>query len=262
MSENKLELKDIYDDAILQGSTEGAEIIKRCGAKTRIDGRTELMTRFQASQKADGLAEKLGGDGKVSYAIASILYTSTIIYGKLGETFLKEKLQESGEEFSLEEYCNAICESVLRSYNNETRKQKVFEGVKAAMSESGAAGIEANAAKAAIMQYMYWDDKCFEEGLAIEEAFVNGENVEFELLYDKMIRSKFGEINDAAALENLNIVYDYLKDNLSLITVTYKDIYPEISDTKLLVYYISRLGCEEIERVKELSKKPDGDTNQ
>lgn len=61
MSENKVELKDIYDDAILQGSVEGAEIIKRCGAKTRIDGRTELMTRFQASQKADELAEKLGG---------------------------------------------------------------------------------------------------------------------------------------------------------------------------------------------------------
>ena len=105
------------------------------------------------------------------------------------------------------------------------------------------------------MQYMYWDDKCFEEGLAIEEAFMNGEIVEFESLYDKMIRSKYGEIDNAAALENLNIVYDYLKDNLSLITVTYKDIYPEISDEKLLIYYISRLGVEEIERVKALAFK-------
>jgi len=146
------------------------------------------------------------------------------------------------------------------TYNNESRKQKVIEGVRAAVSESGTACIEANAAKAAIMQHMYWDNKCFEEGFAIEEDFMNGEIVEFELLYDKMIRSKYGEIDDAAASENLNIVYDYLKDNLSLITVTYKDIYPGISDTKLLVYYISRLGCEEIERVKELSKKPNSDT--
>jgi len=84
---------------------------------------------------------------------------------------------------------------------------------------------------------------------------MNGEVVEFESLYEKMIRSKFGEIDEVTALENLNIVYDYLKENLSLITVTYKDIYPEISDAKLLVYYISRLGCEEIERVKELAMK-------
>lgn len=255
MSENKVELRDIYDDAILQGSVEGAEIIKRCGAKCRVDGRTELMTRYQSSQKAARLTEKLGGDAKVSYAIAAILYTATIIYGKLGETFLKEKLQESGEEFSLEEYCDAVSKSVLMTYNNEGRKQKVFEGVKAAMSEACTASIEANAAKAAIMQYMYWDDKCFEEGLAIEEAFMNGEIVEFEALYDKMIHSKYGEIDNAAALENLNIVYDYLKDNLSLITGTYKDIYPEISDEKLLIYYISRLGVEEIERVKALAFK-------
>lgn len=199
--------------------------------------------------------KNLGGDGKVSYAIASILYTSTIIYGKLGETFLKEKLQESGEEFSLEEYCNAICESVLRSYNNETRKQKVFEGIKAAMSDSRTSDIEANAAKAAIMQYLYWNDKCFEEGFAIEEAFMNGEIVEFDLLYDKLIHSKYGEIDGAAALKNLNIVYDYLKVNLPKISITYKDIYPEASDAKLLIYYISRLGCEETERVKELSLK-------
>jgi len=151
MSESKIELKDIYDDAILQGSVEGAEIMKRCGAKCRIDGRTELMTRYQASQKAARLAEKLGADAKVGYAIAAILYTATIIYGKLGEAFLKEKLQESVEAFSLEEYCDAIGESVLREYNNENRKQQVFEGVKAAMSESSTANIEANAAKAAIM---------------------------------------------------------------------------------------------------------------
>ncbi len=251
MDANKLELKDIYDDAILQGSVEDSEIIKRCGAKTKVDGSTELMTRHLSSQKADSLAEKLGGDPKVSYAIAAILYTSTIVYGRLGETFLREKLQEIGEEFSLDEYCNAICESVLRNYNNESRKQKVFEGIKAAMSDSNS--VEATAAKAAIMIHEYWNDKDFDKGNAIEEAFLNGEIVEFESLCDKMVHSKFGEIDDATALKNLNIAYNYLKDNLSKISITYKDIYPEVSNAKLLVYYISRLSPEEVERVKELS---------
>ena len=41
MSESRIELKDIYNDAILQGTVEGAEITKRCGAKVRMDGATD-----------------------------------------------------------------------------------------------------------------------------------------------------------------------------------------------------------------------------
>ena len=252
MSENKIELKDIYSDAILQGTVDGAMIVKRCDGRTRIDECTDIAKRPFSCQKAADLAEKLGGDAKVSYAIATILSSATIIYGKLGEAFLREKLRETGEEFSLEEYCNALSESVFREYNNEDKKQKVLDGIRAAMSDSDC--IEANAAKAALMRHAYWDEKEFEKGDAVQEDYLNGGIVEYESLYDKMILLRFGEIEDAAAIENLHIVYDYLKSNIPFIAATYREIYPEVSDEKLLVYFIARLGYGEIERAKELSR--------
>ena len=68
-----------------------------------------------------------------------------------------------------------------------------------------------------------------------------------------MIHSKYGDFDEATALKNLNIVYNCLKNNFPKIAVTYKDIYPEVSDAKLLAYYIARLGFKEVERVIELS---------
>lgn len=250
MSENKIELKDIYDDAILVGTVEGAEITKRCGAKFRMDDTSELIVRSCACGTADRIAEKLDGDPKVAYAIACVLYNATILYGKVGEEFLREKLQECGEDFSLEEYCNAVAESVIRNYNGK-RKQKVIDGVKAALSNAD--NIEANAAKAAIMKHEYWHEKLFHEGDAVEEAFLKGETIEYMPLYEKMVRAKYGEIDEAAARNNLNTVYRYLKEQLTdKIVAGYGEIYPGIREEKLLVYFIARLGHEEVQRAKDL----------
>ena len=256
MSESRIELKDIYDDAILQGTVEGAEITKRCGAKVRMDGATELVVRGGACGTADRLAEKLDGDPKAAYAIACVLYNATVLYGKLGEEFLREKLHESGESFSLEEYCNAVAESVIRNYNGK-RKQKVIDGVKAALSDAD--NTEANAAKAAILIHEYWHEKNFDAGAAVEEAFLKGETIGYMPLYEKMIQAKYGEIDEASVLKTLNTVYDDLKSRMTkspeLFSVYRQEVYPGISDEKLLVYYISKLGHEEVERVKDLFLK-------
>ncbi len=249
MSESRIELKDIYDDAILQGTVDGAEITKRCGARERMDGTTELVVRSGACGTAERLAEKLDGDPKVAYAIACVLYNATILYGKSGEEFLREKLQEWGEDFSLEEYCNAVTESVIRGYSGK-RKQKVIDGVKAALSDAD--NTEANAAKAAILIHEYWQEKNFDAGAAAEEAFLKGETIEYMPLYEKMIRAKYGEIDEAAARNNLNIAYRYLKEVPDKIAPVYGKIYPEIREEKLLVYYIARLSHEEVEKVKAL----------
>jgi len=54
---------------------------------------------------------------------------------------------------------------------------------------SDAVSVEANAAKAAIMEHEYWHEKRFEEGNAIEEACLKGESVEYRLVYEKMIQA-------------------------------------------------------------------------
>ncbi|MBE6039244.1 MAG: hypothetical protein E7218_08660 [Anaerofustis stercorihominis] len=250
MSESKIELKDIYDDAILQGCTDGANITRICDAKLRVDHSTELTVRALACGLADRLAGMLNGDPKVAYVIASILYTSTILYGKIGEEFLRGKMRETGEDFSQEEYSLAVAESVLKNYNGN-RKQKVTEGVIAALSDKD--NKEANAAKAGIVKHdLIWQVN-MEMVEELDEAYLNGEIIKIQTLQETIMRTKYGDIDESSALENLNIIYHYLKQNIHKIVPVYREIYPEISEEKLLVYYIARLGYEEVARVKALA---------
>ena len=122
MCESNLELKDIYDDAILQGTIDGALITRICSARERMDGSTEGMVWYMSRQTADRLAEKMNGDSRVAFAIASILYMSAIIYGETGKAFLKKKAQEAGEDFSQEEYTLAVAEAVFRDQYRGKRK--------------------------------------------------------------------------------------------------------------------------------------------
>ena len=250
MSESKIELKDIYDDAILQGCTDGANITRICDAKLRVDHSTELTVRALACGLADRLAGMLNGDPKVAYVIASILYTSTILYGKIGEEFLRGKIRETGEDFSQEEYSLAVAESVLKNYNGN-RKQKVTEGVIAALSDKD--NKEANAAKAGIVKHdLIWQVN-MEKVEELDEAYLNGEIIKIQTLQETIMRTKYGDIDESSALENLNIIYHYLKQNIHKIVPVYREIYPEVSEEKLLVYYIARLGYEEVARVKALA---------
>lgn len=245
-----IELKDSYDEAILQGTIEGAELTKACDAKSRMDGSGEMMARSLACNMARSRAELLQGDTAVAYSIASILYTSTILYGKTGETFLQEKLQQCGESFSQEEYSNAVAEAVLGGYGG-SRKQRILEGVQAALSDAD--HVEANAAKTTIMLHENWRDGIFQENDALEEAYLNGEALPMQALQEKMQRAKYGEVEEAEALEKLNILYAHLQANPSVMHARYRAIYPDVSEERRLAYYISKLGHTEVERIMELA---------
>ena len=80
--------------------------------------------------------------------------------------------------------------AVLGSYNG-TRKQKVLEGVQAALSD--AAHTEANAAKTAIMLQGNWLEGVFSEDSALEEAYLNGEVLPMRTVQEKMLQAKYGE---------------------------------------------------------------------
>jgi len=245
-----IELKDSYDEAILQGTIEGAELTRACDAKSRMDGSSETMARSLACNMARRRAELLQGDTAVAYGIASILYTSTILYGKTGEAFLRERLQQCGESFSQEEYSNAVAEAVLSNYGG-SRKQRILEGVQAALSD--AAHTEANAAKTAIMLQGNWLDGVFSEDSALEEAYLNGEVLPMRTVQEKMLQAKYGEVEEGEALNDLETLYDYLQVNPSVMHARYRAIYPDVSEEKRLAYYISKLGYTEVERIKELA---------
>ena len=245
-----IELKDSYDEAILRGTIEGAELTRACDAKSRMDGSSETMARSLACNMARRRAELLQGDTAVAYGIASILYTSTILYGKTGEAFLRERLQQCGESFSQEEYSNAVAEAVLSNYGG-SRKQRILEGVQAALSDAD--HVEANAAKTAIMLLENCHAGIFEENDALDEAYLNGETLPMQALHEKLQHAKYGEIEEAEALENLNILYAYLQANPSVMHARYRAIYPDVSEEKRLAYCISKLGYTEVERIKELA---------
>lgn len=247
-----IELKDCYDEAVLRGTIDGAELTQACDAKSRMNGSNELMMRSQACNMAHRRAELLQGDPAVAHGIASILHTSTILYGKTGEAFLREKLRQCGEDFSQEEYSNAVAEAVLRGYKG-ARKQKIVEGVKAALSD--AAHTEANAAKTAIMVLENICSGNFSENDALEEAYLNGETLPIRTIQEKMQQAKYGEIDEGEALEDLEILHEYLQANPSVMHERYRAVYPNVSEEKQLAYYISKLGCTEVERIKELAKE-------
>ena len=253
MEENKVKLKSIYADAILQGHIEGAKFIKETGVRKRKDGVTELTVRNISSQTADRLVEKKSGDMKVAYAIASILYSSTILYGKTGIEFLKNKLEKEGENFSQNEFSEEIARNVMQTYRGE-RKEAVINGISDALNDKE--NIEANAAKAAIMMNEYRFESLYDEEDEIQEDYINGKIIKSEDMFKEMEKAKFGEINKEEAIRNLNIIYDYLEGKgLEKIAPNFKNNFKEISPKKLLVYFISQLSEEEVERIKMLSDR-------
>jgi len=243
-------LKDVYRNAMLKGIVEGAMITKICGARRRIDSVTELSVRNQASQTADRLASDASGDGALAYCIASVLYCATIIYGNIGLSFLQKKLAAVGESFSYEEYVCAVATAVFA--HHEDKELLVGEVMKA---YNGFCGVEHNAARAGIVINEYRFLERFKKGDECDQAFNDGKLFEMSMVTDLMQKAKYGDISEETAVENLNIIYDFLHNNDQLYVEQYSEIYPEVSREKLLVYYICKLGHEEIERVKLLATK-------
>jgi hypothetical protein len=247
MSTEKIQLKNIYRDALLHGHIEGSLLVISCGNRNRCDGRTEATVKHMSAITAERLAKKKGGYPQIANAIASIIYISTILYGEVGRIFLNEKSVENGCTFSQCEFSKAITKSILRNYKDEELKNIVIRGVNDALDNQN--NIEANAAKAAIMINEYRFADLYSEANLIDEAYLNGETIKSEDLFRIMEKAKFGEFDCDEVMKKLNLLYDLLYDNIEKVVPCLEKKFEGLSREKTLIYFIAQLSIEEADRI-------------
>lgn len=250
-NEKESPLKPEYDDVMLEGAFEGAYLTLRYGAIKRVDGMS--YRNYDIGYNAKKMAEKKGIDGVVSYGIATAILDSLILYGKVGEKFLKEKLEQVGETFSQEEYSRDIAIAITKLYQYD-RKQKIIDGVVDAL-RNDPNNLEANAAKSAIMQDEYDLEDRFDEGEMLEDRFLNGQYVSSEKLLKRLVAMHYKPLSEEQQLKNLNIAYEYLSKDYSRVSNDFKKEFSDISETRMICYRIANLDDEEMERLLKLEKE-------
>lgn len=244
-------LKKSIDDALLKGAFEGAYLTRRYCVMKRTDRLTGQ--HYDIGHSASKIAEKKGIDGIVSYGIATALLDSLIIYGKIGEKFLKEKLEKKGETFSQEEYSRDIAKAITKLYQYD-RKQKIIDGVVDALKDSSD-NLEANVAKSAIMKNEYDCESRYDEGMIIAQRFLEGQYVNSEKLLRRLVSMHYKPLTEEQQLKNLNTAYNYLKKDYSRVSNDFKEEFPNISETRMICYRIANLHDIEIEKILKLAKE-------
>lgn len=245
-------LKKRYDDAMLKGSIQGAYLTQRYENITRIDGHSN--EDFSIRDLAMDLAKEKDTDGIVAGGIATAILDSIIIYGDVGEKFLKEKLAQEGESFSREEYAIDVAKAITELYQYD-RKQGIIKGVKAAFSDDSN-NIDANIAKTAIMQNEYFCEDRFPEAYVFGERFLKeGTLITIDKIYRRLECMHHKSVSDEQALRNLNLAYKHLQNNYDRISDEYKDSYPDLSKNKVIAYFIANLHDDEIEQVLKDAKE-------
>lgn len=240
-----------YDDGQLEGAFEGAYLTARYRVIRRLDGLRSQY--YNVGHNARRMAEKKGIDGSVSYGIATAILDSLILYGKVGEKFLREKLEQEGETFSQEEYSRDIAIAITKHYKYD-RKQKIIDGVVDALKDDPN-NLEANAAKSAIMQGEYSSERRYDEGRMIAQRFLEGQYVGSEKLLKRLVAIHYKPLSEEQQLKNLNIAYEYLNSTYDELSEPFKNEFKGKSKSKILAYYIANLQDTEMEQVLKLARE-------
>jgi len=244
-------LKPEYDDIMLEGAFKGAYLTQRYQVMERVDG---LSARdFGITYSAKRLAEKNQCDPIVSSGIAVAILDSLIIYGKTGEKFLKEKLEEHGETFSQEDYAKDIATAITELYQYD-RKQKIIDGVIDALKDDPN-NLEANAAKSAIMADEYFTESRYKEGHLIEKHYLEGKYISSQKIMERLTAMYYKPLTEEQQLKNLTIAYEYLRKDYSKVSDEFKKEFPNISETRMICYRIANLDDEEMGKVLKLAKE-------
>lgn len=244
-------LKPKYDDAILEGTIEEAYFAKRYGMIERLDG--FAYQNYDIGREANDLAKKKDGDGVVANGIANAILGSMIIYGEIGENFLRKKLEQEGEIFSREEYSKDIAKSIVADYQYD-RKQGVIDGVIAFLKDD-TNSIEANAAKTAIMKNEYWNQNRYDEADILDTRFMEGNVISSQKVLNRLEKMHHRQVSDDIAFRNLSIAYNHLSKKYDGLSQTFKNIFKGKSKHKILAYYIANLHDDEMEKVLKSAKK-------
>lgn len=244
-------LKPEYDDIMLEKTIEDAYFTKRYGMIERLDG--FAYQNFDIGKEANDLAKKKEGDGVVANGIANAILASMIIYGEIGENFLRTKLEQMGETFSREEYSKDIAKSIVADYQYD-RKQGVVDGVVAFLKDDTNC-IEANAAKMAIMKNEYWNQNRYDEADILDTRFMAGNIIGSQKVLNRLETMHHRQVSADIAYRNLSIAYSHLSKKYDGLSQNVKNIFKGKSKHKILAYYIANLHDDEMERVLESAKK-------
>lgn len=249
---SKVELRDIYESAIVEGKIRGSQEAKREEAKKRVDGESGISTLSLNTMVAKSLARSKGEDETVASGIAIGLQCSKILYGAIGEEFLRKKLEEVGETFSQEEYSTYITEQMLKDYTGR-KKEPIIKGIQDAINNR--TNVAANAAKAGILVNELAMDLDMDESDDVSNKFENGEEILYSDLRDSVSEFVYGKVNPQEAERILDIVYQYFTNHLDVIDKESKDRFGKISVSKKIAYFISDLSYSEVEKVLKRAKE-------
>ena len=251
MEESKIELKDIYESAIVEGKMKGSKEAKKYQVKERADGKSAISYFSLDTMIAKSLAKSKGADETVAAGIAMALQSSQILYGLEGEKFLKSKMTENGETFSQEEYSTYIAEQMLSGYTGRKRKP-IIQGVKDAINNKQ--NLEADAAKAGIWVNELIGISDIKRSNEIREEFDEGKVIEFEQLNRMISKALYGEIKPEEVEKRMAAVYQYLFQHINIVDSNTNGTQDEFSKCKKIAYFISDLGYEEFEELLKLAE--------
>lgn len=249
MEESKIELKDIYEDAIIEGRMKGSKEAKREGAKKRVDGNIGISALSLNTMVSKSLAKSKGADETVTASIAMGLQCSKILYGEIGEEFLRKKMEENGETFSQEEYSVYTTEQMLSGYNGRKREQ-IIQGVRDAVNDRP--NSEANAAKAGIFANEAIAKLEMNKSNEIRDKFSGNELIRYSDLRDYIVDGVYGKLNKEKAESILDTLFKYFMQHANIVTNEAQGQYEELPDIKKIAYYIADLGYSEVERALKL----------
>lgn len=244
-------LKPEYDDIMLEKTIEDAYFTKRYGMIERLDG--FAYQNFDIGKEANDLAKKKEGDGVVANGIANAILASMIIYGEIGENFLRTKLEQVGETFSREEYSKDIAKSIVADYQYD-RKQGVVDGVVAFLKDDTNC-VEANAAKMAIMKNEYWNQNRYDEADILDTRFMEGNVIGSKKIFARLMSMHYKTISEGQALKNLNGIYEFLQKNYERVSKNFKREFSNVSQSRMICYFIANLHDEEMERALRLANE-------
>jgi len=254
MEDNKLELKDIYDDAILEATIRGAELTKRFHGRRRVDNTSGHLLESMSGKISARLAKEKQGDGIVANGISTALQISMIIYGKIGEEFLKSKLSKKGIEFSQREYSKRCAEAMVRRYKGK-RGAKIVEGVLLAI-DNDPNSIEAIAAKAGIMINEYTIELDTKNKVKVKEDYDLGKIIESSIIFERLDEMNYKQISNNEKIRRLEILYNFINSNKEKVNFEcLKKDFPDASEDELIVFYIANLDEIEVERGLLLASK-------
>ena len=245
MGENKTELRDIYEDAIIIGGMKDSIPANRQKAKHTFNKQSWSINTDLCVRNAKSLARKKEIDETVAGAIAMALMYSTIVYGETGESFLQKKAEEAGESFSRYEYSDYIVEQMLSGYDGR-KKNSIIQGISDAMNDRS--NPAADAAKAAILIQEYWSRLQMKKGDAVEKEFAAGSLIAYDTIQQVLCEAAFGKFSQKEAEEKLDILYKALSQKIEIVKEDSVGEYEGFSDTKKLIYYLADFCISEVDR--------------